>query len=132
MNLPFIMYLPMVSMLFFIFLDFIIKEKYLGTRIYKTYMKFLNLDYLTVVIILFIIVFSLFMLLSYFNILYIESYYLNNKNIYLLLDNVNEATNAESSILINCPFSKNSSVVSTIITLCLPSETVSFFLGPSR
>ena len=126
MNLPFIMYLPMVSMLFFIFLDFIIKEKYLGTRIYKTYMKFLNLDYLTVVIILFIIVFSLFMLLSYFNILYIESYYLNNKNIYLLLDNVNEATNAESSIANSGINNTNNVNADATVNINHPRLTVNF------
>jgi hypothetical protein len=61
-------YLTLFSFVTFLFLDYLIKNNYLGQSIKKYYFRFIGLSYLSIVFILSCIFFIIFMLFSYFDV----------------------------------------------------------------
>jgi hypothetical protein len=63
-----IKYATIFSFFLFLFLDYLIKNNYLGQLIKQIYFKFIALSYFSIVLLLFIISFLILMLFSYFDI----------------------------------------------------------------
>jgi hypothetical protein len=89
--------LSLFSFSFFLFLDYFIKNNYLGQSVNVYYFRFINLNYLTIVIILNCIFFTIFMLLNYFDInLFILDKSFFDMDFYNLMSDSNNAGNDKS------------------------------------
>ena len=90
--------LSLFSFSVFLFLDYLIKKNYLGKSVNVYYLKFIDLNYLTIVIILNCIFFTIFMLLSYFdiNLFILDKSFFDMEFYNLMTDSNNNAGNDKS------------------------------------
>jgi hypothetical protein len=90
--------LSLFSFSVFLFLDYLIKNNYLGKSVNVYYLRFIDLNYLTIVIILNCIFFTIFMLLSYFdiNLLILDKSFFDMDFYNLMSDSNNNAGNDKS------------------------------------
>ena len=90
-------FLSLFSFFVFLFLDYLIKNNYLGQSVNVYYLRFIILNYLTIVIILTCIFFTIFMLLSYFEInIFILDKSFFDMDFYNLMSDSNNAGNDKS------------------------------------
>lgn len=112
-----IKYIPVVSFIFFIFLDYLIKNNYLGGFIKTKYLNFIELGHLVIVITIAIIVLSILMLFSYFEVAIIcfDYYLLEFELLNSMSEGSGECSGVNSNTSVNSESDNNNSdKVSTI------------------
>jgi hypothetical protein len=103
-----IKYIFLFSFASFLILDYFIKKNFLGNSIKNFYLKFIELNYLSIVLILFITVFSILTLFSYFgfSLICFDNTLIDIKIVKFMSDsagNNNVNVNADATINLNHP-----------------------------
>ena len=101
-------FLFLFSFTFFIILDYLIKNNYLGNSIKNFYLKFIELNYFNIVLILSIIVFFILMLFSYFgfSLIYFDNTLFDANLVKFMSDsagNNNVNVNTDATVNVNHP-----------------------------
>ncbi len=116
--------LSLFSFSVFLFLDYLIKNNYLGQYVNVYYLRFINLNYLTIVIILNCIFFAIFMLLSYFDInLFILDKSFFDMDFYNLMSDSNNNAGIDKSINANGTVNVNN----PNINISIPASSLNNF-----